>query len=73
MTDFLDLIIEANILTMSNARPRVGAVGIKNGMIAMIGDYTEVEKKAGNNTGHLALKDKTVIPGFIENGYSRFY
>jgi hypothetical protein len=66
MTDFLDLIIEANILTMSNARPRVGAVGIKNGMIAMIGDYTEVEKKAGNNTGHLALKDKTVIPGFIE-------
>ncbi|CAB1060067.1 hypothetical protein D1BOALGB6SA_4832 [Olavius sp. associated proteobacterium Delta 1] len=66
MTDFLDMIIEGNILTMSDAQPRVAAVGVSNGMIAIVGDQAEVEKKAGKNTQHLALKDKTVIPGFIE-------
>ena len=66
MTDFLDLIIDGNILTMSDARPRVGAIGISNGMIAIVGDPADVEKKAGENTQHLALKDKTVVPGFIE-------
>ncbi len=66
MTDFLDMIIEGNILTMSNARPRVAAVGISNGMIAIVGDPADVAKKADKNTQYLDLKDKTVIPGFIE-------
>jgi len=66
MPDFLDLIIKGNILTMSDARPRVEAVGVKNGMIAVMGDHDDVEKKAGKNTQDLALEDKTVIPGFIE-------
>ena len=65
MTDFLDLIIEGNILTLSDARPRVAAVGVSNGTIAMIGDIPEVEKKAGKNTQRLVLKDRTIIPGFI--------
>lgn len=66
MTDFLNLIIEGNILTLSDARPRVAAVGICNGMIAIVGDLADVAKKAGQNTQYLKLKDKTVIPGFIE-------
>jgi predicted amidohydrolase YtcJ len=66
MPDFLDLIIEGNILTMSDSLPRVEAVGVKSGKIAMIGDYTEVKKMAGEDTQYLSLKDQTVIPGFIE-------
>ncbi|UCD77827.1 MAG: amidohydrolase family protein [Desulfobacterales bacterium] len=66
MPDFLDLIIRGNILTMCDARPRVEAVGIKNGMIEVIGDRGDVEKQADGNTRYLALEDKTVIPGFIE-------
>jgi predicted amidohydrolase YtcJ len=66
MTDFLDMIIEGNILTMSDSQPCVTAVGISNGMIAIVGDQADVAKKAGKNTQYLALKDKTVIPGFIE-------
>jgi len=66
MTDFLDMIIEANILTMSDARPRVAAVGISKGMIAIVGDRADVAQKAGKNTPYLVLKDQTVIPGFIE-------
>ena len=34
VADYLDLIIEANILTLADARPRVAAVGVKNGVIA---------------------------------------
>ena len=66
MPDFFDLIIQGNILTLSDAQPRVEAVGVKGGKIAMIGDCTEVKKKAGKDTQYLALKDQTVIPGFIE-------
>jgi predicted amidohydrolase YtcJ len=66
MTDFFDLIIEGNILTLSDAQPQVEAVGIKNGKIAMIGDFAEVKKKAGADTQYLSLKNQTIIPGFIE-------
>ena len=66
MTDFLDLIMEGNFLTLSDAQPLVGAVGIKSGKIAMAGDYAEVEAKAGADTQHLSLKSQTVVPGFIE-------
>jgi len=66
VADFLDLIIEGNILTMLDARPQVEAVGVKNGMIASIGDRAEVETLAGRNTRTLALDDRTIIPGFIE-------
>ena len=66
MPDFLDMIIEGNILTMSDRLPRVEAVGVSNGKIAMTGDFTEDAKNVGKNTQYLALKDKTIIPGFIE-------
>lgn len=66
MHDFLDMIIRGNILTLADARPRVEAVGIKSGMIATLGDLAGVEKKAGSHTQHLVLKNKTIIPGFID-------
>ena len=66
MPDFLDLIIEGNILTLADSQPRVEAVGVKNGRIAIIGDRGVVAGKADQNTQYLALKGQTVIPGFIE-------
>jgi predicted amidohydrolase YtcJ len=62
----LDLIIEGNILTMSGSQPRVEAIGVKNGLIAVTGAMAEVEVKAGNRTRHLNVKDRTVLPGFID-------
>jgi predicted amidohydrolase YtcJ len=66
MPDILDLIIEGNILTLADSQPRVEAVGVKNGRVAIIGDRGVVARKADQNTRYLSLKDKTVIPGFIE-------
>jgi len=66
MPDFLDLIILGNILTMHDARPRVEAVGVKNGRIAIIGNRSDVAQQAGKATRCLALEDRTIIPGFIE-------
>ncbi|MCP4627284.1 MAG: amidohydrolase family protein [bacterium] len=66
MSDYLDLIIKGNILTMADCRPQAEAVGVRNGMIDMVGDFKEVEKKAGKKTRHIVLNDQTVIPGFIE-------
>jgi predicted amidohydrolase YtcJ len=66
MPDFLDLIIEANILTLADARPSAAAVGVRNGVISVLGDRETVEKKAGPQTQYLALEGKTVIPGFID-------
>ena len=69
MADFLDLIIEGNILTMSDARPRATAVGVCNGMIAIVGEPADVKQKAGQNTQRLVFKDQTVIPGYRVSHY----
>jgi predicted amidohydrolase YtcJ len=66
MSDYLDLIIEGNILTMSGSKPRAAAVGVKNGLISMTGAATEVAEYAGKNTHFLKLSGKTVVPGFID-------
>jgi predicted amidohydrolase YtcJ len=66
MSNELDLIIEGNILTMSDFKPRDAAVGIKNGLISITGTIAEVEKYAGKKTKFLKLAGKTIIPGFID-------
>ena len=66
MSENFDLIIEGNILTLSDARPRVEAAGVKNGRIAVIGDYADIRERVGENTRFLDLKKRTIVPGFIE-------
>ena len=66
MSKDLELILEGNILTMSDAQPRVEAVGVRDGMISVVGTPLEVEKNAGQKTQHLKLSGHTVIPGFID-------
>jgi predicted amidohydrolase YtcJ len=67
MTHDLDLIIKGNVITMVNSRPRAEAIGVKDGKIVSVGPASEVEKGAGKSTQLLDLKDKTILPGFIDS------
>jgi len=67
MESNLDLVIKGHILTMANQQPRVQAVGVKEGKIAVAGTVNEVEKDRGENTLVLDLKGKTVLPSFIDS------
>jgi predicted amidohydrolase YtcJ len=67
MSQEFELIIEGNIITMVNSRPRAEAVGVKDGKITTVGATNEVEKGAGKSTRRLDVKNKTVLPGFIDS------
>ncbi len=41
-------------------------IGIKNGKIVFIGDYKEGKKFIGENTRVINLKNKIVLPGFVD-------
>jgi predicted amidohydrolase YtcJ len=66
MAKGLDLIIKGNIITVVNQKPRADAIGVKNGKIVSVGLISEVTKGTGKATQVLDLKDKTVLPGFID-------
>ena len=66
MTRYLDLILKGNILTMSNSLPRAGAVGVKDGHIAAVGAWEEINEMAGPDSEQLDVSDQTVLPGFID-------
>jgi predicted amidohydrolase YtcJ len=67
MAQDLALIIKGNVITMANSRPRAEAIGVKDGKIVSVGSAGEVEKNAGKSTQLLDLKDKTILPGFIDS------
>jgi predicted amidohydrolase YtcJ len=67
MAHELDLIIKGNVITMANSRPRAEAIGVKDGKIVSVGSSSEVEKSAGKSTQLLDVKDKTILPGFIDS------
>jgi predicted amidohydrolase YtcJ len=52
---------------MANQQPRMQAVGVKNGKIAMVGSLDELTKAKGNDTLVIDLKGKTSLPGFIDS------
>src|SRR5690606_11823640 len=47
------------------------AIAIKEGKIVAVGTAAEIEKLRGSSTEVIDLKDKTVVPGFID-GHSHF-
>jgi predicted amidohydrolase YtcJ len=67
MAQDLTLIIKGNVITMVNSRPRAEAIGVKDGKIVSVGSVSEVEKGAGKSTQLLDVKDKTILPGFIDS------
>jgi len=67
MAKNLDLIIKGNIITVVNQKPRAEAIGIKGDKIVSVGTVKEVEADTGKDTKVLDVKDKTVLPGFIDS------
>src|SRR5882672_11055292 len=63
----LDLVIvDANIITMDDARPRAEAVAIKNGRFIAVGSSNDIRALARPSTQTLSLPGKTVLPGLID-------
>jgi len=63
-----DLILwGGNIMTMDRNRPVAQAVAIKDGRFLRVGSETEAKALTGRNTKVIALRGKTVTPGFIDS------
>ena len=63
-----DLILwGGNVITVDPRKPEAEAVAIKNGRFLMAGGDAEVRALAGRNTEVIALKGRTVAPGFIDS------
>jgi len=55
-----------NILTMDSRKPKAQAVAIKGGRFLKVGRDVEIKALAGGKTKTIALKGRTVTPGFID-------
>jgi predicted amidohydrolase YtcJ len=56
-----------NIITVDPRKPAARAVAIKDGRILKVGSDEEVKGLAGSKTRRIALRGRTVTPGFIDS------
>ena len=64
---YADAIIKnANVITVNPRRPRAQSVAIRDGKFIAVGRNQDVATLQGPRTRVLDLKDKTVLPGFID-------
>jgi predicted amidohydrolase YtcJ len=56
-----------NIITVDPRRPNARAVAIKDGRFLKAGSEAEIKTLAGRNTKMIALRGRTVTPGFIDS------
>ncbi|MEX2227677.1 MAG: amidohydrolase [Dehalococcoidia bacterium] len=61
-----DLIIRGRVITVDPRRPRAEAVAVRDGRIAAVGAWSEVEGLCGAGTRVVDVGDGCVMPGFIE-------
>ncbi|MCS7386618.1 MAG: amidohydrolase [archaeon GB-1867-005] len=67
MNLFADLVIlNANVITMDEEKPKAEAIAIKDKKIIYVGSNKDVEELIGGNTKVIDVKGKTVVPGFID-------
>ena len=65
--EFADTIYkDGNIITINDAQPSAQAIAVKEGLILAVGSNDEVLKYKSNETAVIALKDKTLVPGFVD-------
>jgi len=55
------------VITVDPRKPEAEAVAIKNGRFLMVGSNSEVGAVSGRKTERIALKGRTVTPGFIDS------
>jgi predicted amidohydrolase YtcJ len=58
--------IDGNIITINDAQPSAQAIAVKEGLILAVGSNNEVLKYKSNETAVIALKGKTLVPGFVD-------
>ncbi|UCE29078.1 MAG: amidohydrolase [Candidatus Bathyarchaeota archaeon] len=64
---YADLVLtNANILTMNRSKPHAQAIAIKDDRIIGVGTNQEIKPYVRRSTKTIDLKEKTVIPGFID-------
>ena len=61
------LIVNANVLTMSDGRPRCDALAIVGNKIAAVGSASELAELKGPSTQLIDAQGCTVLPGFVES------
>lgn len=59
-------VINANIITVNNRRPRAEALAAKNGVFVAVGSTSEILELVGDGTRVIDAQGKTVVPGFID-------
>ncbi|MGH2599665.1 MAG: imidazolonepropionase-like domain-containing protein, partial [Dehalococcoidia bacterium] len=60
------VLINATVLTMDPMRPRAGAVAIKDGRIAAVGDAEELLATRDRDAEVVDLGGRCLIPGFVD-------
>jgi len=59
-------LMDGNVLTMNPSQPHAEAITIKNDRIVKVGTNEEISRWIGRNTKIISLKERTVVPGFID-------
>jgi len=65
------VLINGNVATMNEARPRAEAVAVRGRRIVLVGTTEDVRKLIGDKTRVVDAKERFVMPGFIE-GHGHF-
>ena len=60
------ILVNGNIITMDERRPRVNALAISYGRVVALGDAAEMRRLAGAGTAVVNLAGKTVLPGLTD-------
>lgn len=61
------ILISENIITVNDEQPTAEAVAVANGKILKVGNKDEVMSFKNEKTEIIDLKDKTMVPGFIDS------
>jgi predicted amidohydrolase YtcJ len=65
MADFI--LLGGNIITMDPKKPAAQAAAIKDGRFWKVGKDAEIKALGGRRSNTMALKGRTVVPGFIDS------
>ncbi|MDP1836541.1 MAG: amidohydrolase [Chlamydiales bacterium] len=61
------ILFNGKITTLDASQPEVSAIGIKDGLVSVIGSDDEVKKLSANDTITIDLKQRRVIPGLNDS------
>jgi predicted amidohydrolase YtcJ len=60
------VLVDGNVLTMNPSQPHAEAIAIRKDRIVKVGTNEEISRWIRKNTKVIELKERTVVPGFID-------